>query len=112
MKKLILILSFLFMVSTAYASMTLYDGNVVANKSVFITQRVFAVQGQVTVTFSIPCNVTLTPTFLLGLGRNYSYPVVVYSNVTSFTVSNNVVYMLEVVPLQGGELVVTETYRG
>jgi len=112
MKKLFkrgLVLFILLLAVVAWGSQTLYNDNVQANQPIHILQRIMTINKSVTISLSIPCNVTLSPTFLLGLGRNYSYPLITYTNVSSFVVpQGKVVYELIVVPLNSGLLTITE----
>jgi len=109
MKKFLLTLIMLLVLTvSAHAFTTLFSGNAQANRPVYVLQKIFTFAQPITITTSIPCNVVLTPTYLLGIGQNPNFPVVTYTNVTSFTVNKGPVYMLELTPLSSGQLTVIE----
>ena len=104
----ILILTILFlMVFTANADNVFYTGPVTQNQPVYINQKIFALTNPLTVNLSIPCNVILTPTYLLGIGRNYNYPIVIHENTTTFALTQRIVYNIEIIPLESGTITIT-----
>jgi len=104
----ILTLTILFLISfTVNADTIFYTGSVTQNQPVYINQKIFAVYTPLTVNLSIPCNVILTPTYLLGIGRNYNYPIVIHENTTTFALTQGIVYNIEIIPLESGTITIT-----
>ena len=104
----ILTLTILFLMSFAVnADNIFYTGPVTQNQPVYINQKIFALTNPLTVNLSIPCNVILTPTYLLGLGRNYNYPIVIHENTTTFALTQRIIYNIEIIPLKSGTITIT-----